>query len=133
MAKTKLIRTITPLMENYLTECKKTGQFSSELDPAIFKLILSHIDRVLWVRSPSRNQAFANARVKHGQYMCACCAGLFSRNEVECDHKLRRRPNRGELLDIVEYCKRTFVPASALAILCKSCHKDKSYFETVGF
>jgi len=60
------------------------------------------------------------------EYQCASCSKWFLRKEIDVDHIIPC----GQLKsfnDISRFCKKLFVEKNGLQLLCKSCHKNKTY------
>ena len=67
-----------------------------------------------------------NREGKH--YLCALCEGEYPSKEVEVDHKTPVIGPDG-FTNWDNYITRLFCDKSNLQVLCKSCHKIKSYNE----
>jgi len=67
-----------------------------------------------------------NREGKH--YLCAICEGEFPAKEVEIDHKNPVIPPEG-FSTWDDYILRLFCSKDNLQVVCKSCHKIKSYNE----
>lgn len=68
-----------------------------------------------------------NREGKH--YLCALCEGEFPSKEVEVDHIEPVISSKG-FTSWDDYIARLFCDKSNLQVVCKSCHKIKSYNET---
>lgn len=81
---------------------------------------------------PSRKEALKKSRVARGQYKCAMCEELFKPKEIQVDHIDSVIPTEGfpdNKFDWNIYIDRLFCNEQGLQILCKQCHKDKTYLE----
>lgn len=67
-----------------------------------------------------------NREGKH--YLCALCEGEFPAKEVEVDHIEPVISSKG-FTSWDDYIARLFCDKSNLQVLCRSCHKIKSYNE----
>jgi hypothetical protein len=67
-----------------------------------------------------------NREGKH--YLCALCEGEFPAKEVEVDHIEPVISSKG-FTSWDDYIARLFCDKSNLQVVCKSCHKIKSYNE----
>ena len=67
-----------------------------------------------------------NREGKH--YLCALCEGEFPSKEVEVDHIEPVISSKG-FTSWDDYIARLFCDKSNLQVVCKSCHKIKSYNE----
>ena len=67
-----------------------------------------------------------NREGKH--YLCALCEGEFPAKEVEVDHIEPVIPSKG-FTSWDDYIARLFCDKSNLQVVCKGCHKIKSYNE----
>lgn len=83
--------------------------------------------RAKWVRWPPRYEALRNARrAVKGQrhkweHKCAKCKKWYKQKDVQVDH-ITPVGTLKRYADLDGFVRRLFVPASALRILCKSCH-----------
>ena len=67
-----------------------------------------------------------NREGKH--YLCALCEGEFPAKEVEVDHIEPVVPKEG-FTTWDDYISRLFCDKSNMQVVCKGCHKIKSYNE----
>jgi len=68
-----------------------------------------------------------NREGKH--YLCALCEGEFPAKEVEVDHIEPVVPKEG-FTTWDDYISRLFCDKSNMQVVCKGCHRIKSYNET---
>lgn len=98
---------------------------------------LRSVLRRAWMRSPERGIALQNAyvcKLKNEQgrevkmYRCANCLGLFPAKEVDVDH-IENLGSIKSFHDVGVFCERLFVTSDKLQVLCKPCHKEKTFAE----
>ncbi len=112
---------LTPEQEEFLTKRDAMTE-PPELDKATEAFVKGIINRHGWLRSKVRQQAYQNARVGRGDYLCESCKGVFKQPQTQIDHKYGRFQAKGPNT-IDDYCRRTFTNPSNLACLCLNCHK----------
>ncbi len=79
-------------------------------------------------RWPDRDEAMRRARLERGIYKCACCEGSFKRSEINLDHVNPVIPLTGwDSFD--SYIDRIFCDVDGWSVLCKPCHKSKTFLE----
>jgi hypothetical protein len=92
-----------------------------EMQKTVINYIKSALRRT-WGRSKQRQSALYAAKVAYGQYKCAKCGEIYRRKEIEVDHITAV----GRFKDFDTYIERLFCDSNKLAVLCKSCHKEKT-------
>ena len=60
------------------------------------------------------------------EYQCAECEGWFKQKDVEVDH-ITPVGSLNNYDDLVGFVKRMFVSTDKLRVVCKTCHKAKTY------
>jgi len=60
------------------------------------------------------------------EYQCADCGNWFLRKEIDIDH-INPCGTLKSFEDLSEFAKRLFVEKDGLQVLCKPCHKHKTY------
>lgn len=76
----------------------------------------------------ARTQALVNARISRGVYKCNMCEDQFGRKEIQIDHINPVIPLEGwDSWD--GYIARMYCGPEGLSILCKPCHKTKTFLE----
>lgn len=65
------------------------------------------------------------------EYLCANCKGWFKDKEIAVDH-IQPAGSLKSAKDLELFIERLFVEEEGLQCLCKSCHKNKTYFERYG-
>jgi|SRR5271165_5004903 len=98
-----------------------------------FTSFIKNILRRGFYKWPARGEALRNARKERGVYVCESCKGEFSSKDVQVDHhepvvELDNDPSKP--MNWTKYIKRLYCDASNLKILCRPCHKSKTYLET---
>lgn len=78
--------------------------------------------RRIWGRSKQRQNALKKAKIKYGHYKCECCGEVFRRKDINVDHIVAI----GRFKDWDTYIKRLFCESNKLAVLCISCHAEKT-------
>lgn len=116
-------------------------------ESAYWSYIRGGLRRGLWMRNPvkikfkndRREQILNPDEAKIGtrwEYIwgnkCDLCLNWFAQNDVEVDHKVGHHSlrNRDDLLSYFEAI--ALVTADDLQLVCKDCHKIKSYAERMG-
>lgn len=116
-------------------------------ESAYWTYIRGGLRRGLWMRNPVKIK-FKNDRreripnpdesKRDGRWaevwgnQCDLCLDWFSQNEVEVDHKIGHHSLRNEN-DLISFFESiAFVTADELQLVCKTCHKTKSYAERMG-
>ena len=95
------------------------------MDLKIF--VISTLRRASY-RWPSRTEALMKARVSRGIYKCSLCDGEFGRKEIQVDHIEPVIPLEG-WVGWDSFIDRLYCKSEGLSILCKPCHKTKTYLE----
>ena len=75
------------------------------------------------LRAHRRTNRSANKRLKW-EHLCFGCLEWFPRKEVQVDH-IVPCGSLNDWADLEPFCRRLFVEADGLAILCRECHKAK--------
>lgn len=87
-------------------------------------------EKRVMIPNPSKRKG-AKAQVWGAQ--CEMCHKLAPQKDIEVDHKVGERGNLRSAKDIQSYVENiVFVRKEDLAILCKPCHKTKTYSERSG-
>lgn len=91
------------------------------------KFLMAHLRRISY-QHPARKQVLAAARVERGVYKCSHCNGLFGRNDINVDHtdpvvRVEGWDNWDGIIN------RLFCAPEGLSVLCKPCHKSKTFLE----
>ncbi len=60
------------------------------------------------------------------EYQCANCGNWFLRKEIDIDH-INPCGTLKSFEDLSEFAKKLFVEKDGLQVLCKPCHKSKTY------
>lgn len=77
---------------------------------------------------PERTAALGAARVERGVYKCASCMQLHDRHGIQIDHVEPVVPLEGwDSWD--GYIARMYCTRDKLSVLCKGCHRSKTYLE----
>ena len=85
-----------------------------------------------FTRWPPKYECLEDAkRIVTGQrhkyeYQCNLCNQWYKQKEVEVDH-IEPVGSLKDFHDLAGFVKRMFVPKSKLQVLCKQCHKEKTY------
>lgn len=88
--------------------------------------------RRAFYRYPIRTEALREARIERGIYKCASCELNFGPKEIQVDHKepvISTENDTSKKINWNIYIKRLFCGKEGLQILCKDCHKSKTYLE----
>lgn len=80
---------------------------------------------------PVRNQALKAALRPNSAYECAECKNLFTKNQVQVDHREPVVSTDG-FIDWNTYIERMFCPLEGMWVLCKPCHLKKSIVENAA-
>jgi hypothetical protein len=91
--------------------------------------------RKVWLYSPLRREALARGRISRGIYKCAICSELQGPKNIDVDHIEAATPPGGinKPEDFGLFIKRLlFIDVTGLRVVCKPCHKIKTYEERYG-
>lgn len=80
-------------------------------------------------RYPPRNEAMAKAKVDRGRWMCAYCKAVFTRKEIQVDHKKPVIDPKTGFTTWDNFINRLFCDSDEMQVLCKSCHSVKTKIE----
>jgi len=84
------------------------------------------------VRIPNPNEKTATRFPEIWACPCDVCGGIFNQVEVEVDHKIGHHSLKSED-DLMNFFKSiAFVTEGELQLICKECHKIKSYADRMG-
>lgn len=115
-------------------------------ESAYLSWIRGGIRRYLWSKSPVKLEFEKESKIKIKNnnprsmkahpyvagYKCTICEGLFKANECECDHKTGEHPLRS-IKDVQSFVQGiVMIRKEDLAMVCKPCHKAKTYAEREG-
>jgi 5-methylcytosine-specific restriction endonuclease McrA len=93
--------------------------------------------RRIWLWSPKRREAIANARVKKGVVQCAICPTQMKESTkptlFSVDHKVPASETATNIKSWDDWFERLFeCPVSGLQVLCKKCHGEKTNRENIA-
>ena len=99
---------------------------------AKLRAYLSSALRRVWSWSTERKRALSRAKIGRGKYQCQKCRNISTLKQVDVDHKVpvgcfpgSRNDKENRTWD--SYLNALFCSADGLQILCKSCHKAKTF------
>ena len=72
------------------------------------------------------------ARVARGEYKCSSCENIFGPRDVQIDHTepvVSIDSNPANKINWNNYIKRLYCGKAGLSLMCKNCHKSKTYLE----
>src|ERR1700675_2740380 len=85
--------------------------------------------RRLSYKFPPRSEALRLARIERGKYKCESCSEIFGPKEIDVDHRAPVIDPEKGFQNWNIYIKRLFCAVDGYSILCKECHKAKSFLE----
>jgi 5-methylcytosine-specific restriction endonuclease McrA len=104
---------------------KLTDNIPTKTKKKVFNVeshVKSHL-RISFVKSALRNDCIKNARVCRGQYKCNLCGFSFKINQIDVDHVIPI----GKFFDFNSFVSKLFCDQTNLQVLCKKCHKLKTW------
>ena len=133
-------------MSDKIDQLLKENKHIWKTKSAYWSFIRGGLRRGLWMRNPVKVEFKNKNRVRIVNpnektasrfpeiWACPChlCGGVFAQNEVEVDHKVGHHSLTCEE-DLINFFESiAFVTESELQLVCKPCHKIKSYAERMG-
>lgn len=92
------------------------------------KFVMHELRRI-HCKWPARKPAIVNNRIARGKYKCQKCGDIVGYKDFDIDHiKPVISVNRG-FVDWNEYIERLFAETDGYQLLCKPCHKKKTFEE----
>lgn len=133
-------------MSDKIDQLLKENSHIWKTKSAYWSFIRGGLRRGLWMRNPVKVEFKTKNRVRMINpnektatrfpeiWACPChlCGGVFPQNEVEVDHKVGHHSLTCEE-DLINFFESiAFVTESELQLVCKPCHKIKSYAERMN-
>lgn len=97
-----------------------------------FNAFIKNSLRRAFYKYPARSEVLKESRVERGIYKCASCELQFGPKEIQVDHKepvISIENDLSKKINWNVYIKRLFCGKEGLQVLCKECHKSKTYLE----
>ena len=105
----------------------------TEAEKYIKEWLVNKLRRISY-QWPARKAALKKARVSRGKYRCKACEEegrdvLYGPKDIQVDHTDPVISVDTGFIDWNTYVKRLFCLEDNFQILCKDCHKIKTFFE----
>ena len=97
-------------------------------DPKFRSFIIATLRRASY-RWFGRSEALKLARVERGMYTCAMCKGVFKKKDTQLDHIQPIIDPKEGFVDWNTYIPRLFCAPELYQVLCRVCHKSKTFTE----
>lgn len=98
------------------------------IDKKLKSFVISILRRATYRWKP-RSEAYHRNKVERGRYTCEMCKQVFARKEVQVDHIEPVIPVETGFTTFDNYIERMFCNSEGFAILCISCHEQKTAIE----